>query len=76
MDDDSTMKLCRTCGKKNFIFCDVQHEVLQKLTTFVPSLVSRKHVLSTRNLLEIYKKLKLLEFSHKLILNTQHLFKL
>lgn len=38
--EEDLIKLCRTCGKKNYIFCDLNHEVVQKLLKFIPCLVS------------------------------------
>lgn len=40
--DEDLIKLCRACGKKNYVFCDVLHEVIRKLLKFVPSLVRSK----------------------------------
>ena len=40
MSEIESVKLCRSCGKKNFIFCDVKHEVIKKLRKIVDGLVS------------------------------------
>lgn len=39
--EEHLVKLCRTCGKKNFIFCNVHHEVMLKLVKLIPDLVRK-----------------------------------
>lgn len=39
-EEEKLIKLCRSCGKKGYTFCNIHHEVVQKLLRFIPSLVS------------------------------------
>lgn len=50
------IKTCRTCNKENFVFCDIYHEVIQKILKYIPNLVSNINFYVKKNHLNCQKK--------------------
>lgn len=39
MTENEKLKICRSCAKEEYIFCDTEHESVRKLLQFMPTLV-------------------------------------
>lgn len=41
MTENDKLKICRTCAKEEYIFCDTENESICKLLQFIPTLVRK-----------------------------------
>ncbi|CAG9801113.1 unnamed protein product [Chironomus riparius] len=72
-------QICRFCSKQGFIFCDVNHEAIQKFSNFIPNLIN----INDESLLHIskvcttcYQTVKNIVYNLENIRDTQKILKI
>jgi hypothetical protein len=72
-------QICRLCSKQGFIFCDVNHEAIQKFSNFIPNLIN----INDESLLHVskvcttcYQTVKNIVYNLESIRDTQRILKI
>ncbi|KAG5678882.1 hypothetical protein PVAND_008510 [Polypedilum vanderplanki] len=79
--ENSEIKICRLCNKKEgFIFCDINHEAIAKLLTFIPNMINIEdedlNQITTKVCTSCYTTIKNITFNIEKIIDTQKILRI